>query len=229
MIEYGYASHAGMHRHHNEDTYCADAAQAVFVVVDGMGGPGHGEAAAALARDRLHQDLCAGAALVAALQAAGQSIRTHAEAHPGRAPIGASAAVLRIREDVFELAWIGGCRILSAPATLFVDAPPGTTMIEAAALPAADDAAPCRASATQALGLTAAESLTICTRSGRCASGQSVLLCTDGLGEHVEPGRIAAVLARNDLSPQECVDHLLLAALDNGARDNLTALLVRIR
>ena len=229
MIEYGYASHAGMHRHHNEDTYCADAAQAVFVVVDGMGGPGHGEAAAALARDRLHQDLRAGTALVAALQAASQSIRTHAEAHPGRAPIGASAAVLRIRDGAFELAWIGGCRILGAPATLFVDAPAGTTMIEAAALPAADDTTPCRASATQALGLTAADSLTICTRSGRCASGQSVLLCTDGLGEHVETDRIAAVLARNDLSPQECVDHLLLAALDNGARDNLTALLVRIR
>lgn len=229
MIEYGYASHAGMHRYHNEDTYCADAARAVFVVVDGMGGPGHGEAAAALARDRLHLDLCAGAAPVAALQAAGQSIRMHAEAHPGRAPIGASAAVLRIRAGVFELAWVGGCRILVAPTALFFDPPPGTPMIEAAALPASDDTTPCRASATQALGLTAAEALAICTRSGRCASGQSVLLCTDGLGELVEPGRIAAILARNDLSPQECVDHLLLAALDNGARDNLTALLVRIR
>lgn len=229
MIEYGYASHAGMHRRHNEDTYCADAAQAVFVVVDGMGGPGHGEAAAALARDNLHQDLRAGTALVAALQAAGQSIRVHAEAHPGRAPIGASAAVLRIREDTFELAWIGGCRVLAAPASLFVEAAAATTMIEAAALPAAADTAPRRASATQALGLTATESLTICTRSGRCASGQSVLLCTDGLGEHVEPARVAAILARTDLSPQECVDHLLLTALDNGARDNLTALLVRIR
>lgn len=229
MIEYGYASHAGMHRHHNEDTYCADAAQAVFVVVDGMGGPGHGETAAALARDRLHQDLRAGAALVAALQAAGQSIRTHAETHPGRASIGASAAVLRIREGGFELAWIGGCRVLVAPAALFIDAPMENTTIDAAALPTADDTTPSRASATQALGLTAAESLIICTRSGRCASGQSVLLCTDGLGEHVEPERIATVLARDDLSPQECVDHLLLAALDNGARDNLTALLVRIR
>lgn len=229
MIEYGYASHAGMHRRHNEDTYCADAAQAVFVVVDGMGGPGHGEAAAALARDSLHQDLRAGTALVAALQAAGQSIRVHAEAHPGRAPIGASAAVLRIREDTFELAWIGGCRVLATPASLFVEAAAATTMIEAAALPAAADTAPRRASATQALGLTATESLTICTRSGRCASGQSVLLCTDGLGEHVEPARVAAILARTDLSPQECVDHLLLTALDNGARDNLTALLVRIR
>ena len=229
MIEYGYASHAGMHRQHNEDTYCADAAQAVFVVVDGMGGPGHGEAAAALARDRLYLDLCAGASPVAALQAAGQSIRTHAGAHPGRAPIGASAAALRIRDGVYDLAWIGGCRILVAPAALFIDVPAGTTMIDAAALPVTDDTAPCRASATQALGLTAVESLAICTRSGRCASGQSVLLCTDGLGEHVEPARIAAVLARNDLSPQECVDHLLLAALDNGARDNLTAVLVRIR
>ena len=229
MIEYGYASHAGMHRRHNEDTYCADAAQAVFAVVDGMGGPGHGEVAAALACDRLHRDLRAGIALPAALQAAGDGIRAHAEAHPGRAPIGASAAVLRIRENIFELAWVGGCRIQLAPASLFSDAPAAVPLIEAAALPAASDAEPRRASATQVLGLTAADALTICLRSGRCTPGQSLLLCTDGLGEHVEAARVAAVLARADLSPQECVDHLLLAALDNGARDNLTALLVRIR
>ena len=229
MIEYGYASHAGMHRRHNEDSYCADAAQAVFVVVDGMGGPGHGEAAAALARDRLHQDLRAGMALAPALQAASECIRAHAEAHPGRAPIGASAAVLRVREGDFELAWVGGCRIQLAPASLFTDASTTTTLIEAAALPAAADTAPVCASATQALGLTAADALSICIRNGRCAPGQSLLLCTDGLGEHVDAAHIAAVLARVDLSPQECVDHLLLAALDDGARDNLTALLVRIR
>ena len=55
------------------------------------------------------------------------------------------------------------------------------------------------------------------------------LLCTDGLTEELDDTSIAAVLARTDLAAQECVDHLLLAALDAGGRDNITVVLVRIR
>jgi PPM family protein phosphatase len=40
--------------------------------------------------------------------------------------------------------------------------------------------------------------------------------------------RIAAVLARTDLAAQECVDHLMLAALDAGGRDNISIVLVRM-
>ena len=41
--------------------------------------------------------------------------------------------------------------------------------------------------------------------------------------------KIASVLAREDLSAQECVDHLILAALDGGGSDNVTVILVRNR
>jgi protein phosphatase len=37
------------------------------------------------------------------------------------------------------------------------------------------------------------------------------------------------VVARDDLAAQESVDHLLLAALDGGGHDNVTAILVRMR
>ena len=56
-----------------------------------------------------------------------------------------------------------------------------------------------------------------------------ILLCSDGLTEEVDDVHIAAVLARQDLSAQECVDHLILAALDGGGSDNVTVLLIRSR
>ncbi|MFZ1798128.1 MAG: serine/threonine-protein phosphatase, partial [Dokdonella sp.] len=40
---------------------------------------------------------------------------------------------------------------------------------------------------------------------------------------------IAALLSRPELSAQECVDHLIVAALDGGGSDNVTVILVRNR
>jgi PPM family protein phosphatase len=55
------------------------------------------------------------------------------------------------------------------------------------------------------------------------------LVCSDGLTEEVSDNAIANIIDRQDLAAQECVDHLLLAALDGGGSDNITAILARIR
>lgn len=80
---------------------------------------------------------------------------------------------------------------------------------------------------TQALGVTAAEQLHIGLARGRLEPGMSFLLCTDGLTECVSEASIARIVARNDLASQECVDQLLLSALDEGGDDNITAIIVR--
>ncbi len=53
-------------------------------------------------------------------------------------------------------------------------------------------------------------------------------MCSDGLSEELAEGHIAAALARTDLAAQECVDHLLPAALEAGGRDNISLVLVRV-
>ena len=82
---------------------------------------------------------------------------------------------------------------------------------------------------TQALGVTDPQSLRVETIRGTLAPGIQILLCSDGLTEEVDDKDIAAVLARQDLSAQECVDHLILAALDGGGSDNVTVILIRNR
>jgi protein phosphatase len=80
---------------------------------------------------------------------------------------------------------------------------------------------------TQALGVTASAQLRIGMARGQLTPGMSFLLCSDGLTEGVSDASIAHIVERNELAPQECVDQLLLSALDSGGDDNVTALLVR--
>ena len=80
---------------------------------------------------------------------------------------------------------------------------------------------------TQALGVTAPEHLNVATLSGPWRPGMQLLLCSDGLTEEVPEQTIAAILADNECSAQECVDILVATALDAGGSDNITAVLVR--
>ena len=82
---------------------------------------------------------------------------------------------------------------------------------------------------TQALGVTDPQSLRVETVGGHMGAGQQILLCSDGLTEEVDDAEIAAILGRTDLTAQECVDHLILAALDGGGSDNVTVILLRRR
>ncbi|TLY49063.1 MAG: serine/threonine-protein phosphatase, partial [Gammaproteobacteria bacterium] len=82
---------------------------------------------------------------------------------------------------------------------------------------------------TQALGVTDPQSLRVETLRGTLDPGMQILLCSDGLTEEVDDAQISATLSRSDLSAQECVDHLILAALDGGGSDNVTVILVRSR
>ena len=60
---------------------------------------------------------------------------------------------------------------------------------------------------------------------GRLASGNQILLCSDGLTDELEDRDIVAHLVHNS-SLQSRVDALLQGALDAGGRDNVTVVLV---
>lgn len=234
MIEFGHGTHAGLRRKRNEDTYCADVATGLFLVADGMGGHAAGERAAALARDGSARRVREGQSLVAAIRAAGQDITQQRDNTNSAPPMGTTVAALRLRHDCFEAAWVGDSRIyllherqlrqLSHDQSL-VQSLVEEGLLDACA--AQDD--PRRNVLTQALGVTTPDTLQIGTVSGRVVAGMCFLLCTDGLTEDVSPDTLVNILAREDIAAQEAVDHLLLAALDAGGHDNVTAIVVRCR
>ena len=234
MIEVGHASHTGLRRELNEDSYWADADLGLFLVVDGMGGYGRGEVAAAIARDALVDAARAGVPLASAIRKAGEAITTFASSAAGNAPTGAALALLKIERNQYAVARIGDARVYlrhhgiqqalcrGNPHAALESGPAGEAIVES------DSPSPRRNRVTQALGITPPPELCAEPERGTLECGMQFLLCSDGLSEELDDARIAAVLARTDLAAQECADHLLLAALDAGGRDNISVLLVRV-
>lgn len=234
MIEFGHQTHVGLRREHNEDTYYADADLGLWLVADGMGGHENGEVASALARDTLVDAVRRGESLARAIQLADEEIIRHSNRRTQALPMGTTVAAIRVQpDDSFEVAWVGDSRVYlwdGALRQLSQDHSYVRELIEQGAIsPEQARTHPHRNVVTQALGVTDPQNLRVETVSGRLEPGQQILLCSDGLTEEVEDTAIGQILGRADLSAQEAVDHLILAALDGGGSDNVTVVVLRRR
>lgn len=232
MIEFGHATHKGLRSGHNEDTYWADASLGLFVVADGMGGYGRGEVAAAIALRVVIDAVRSGRDLDAAIRSAGEAIRAAAVRSASAVPMGTTLAALRIQPSTYEAVCVGDSRVL-----LWQQGQLGR--IEASGRPPAEQATdgatgeaaidpPLPNRPTHALGITPPAHLGSALAKGALTPGTQFLICSDGLTGIVDADVIAACLARAELAAQECVDQLILAALDAGGRDDVTVLVVRI-
>lgn len=229
MIEHGHATHTGLQRAHNEDSYWADAERGLWLVADGMGGPARGEAASAIALETTVAAINAGISLPDAFRRAGAAILAHPGQRSTAAPMGSTLAALKLGGGGFAAARIGDSRIYIWQDGKLTCLPHAQPSADTETAPGEPPSAPSRNRATQALGITPTLELDAQPVTGPCVSGMQFLLCSDGLTEELDDIRIGAIVSRTDLAAQECVDHLLLAALDGGGRDNITAVLVRVR
>ena len=231
MIEFGHGTHVGLRRTRNEDTYYADASLGLFLVADGMGGHQHGEVASALVRDAVVDLVTRGQSLIEAIQGAAERLMAQARHGFDLLPMGTTIAALRTIGDSYEVAWVGDSRIYMWKRELRQishDHSLVQALVEAGQLdPALASRHPQRNVLTQALGVTATEQLHIGMARGQLEPDMGFLLCSDGLTEEVSDASIAQTAARKDLAAQECVDQLLLAALDSGGDDNITVIIVR--
>jgi PPM family protein phosphatase len=233
MIEFGHGTHVGLRRTRNEDTYYADAALGLFLVADGMGGHKHGEVASALARDAVVDGVRRGQSLAEAVHGAAAKVLERAQRYNDALPMGSTVAAIRCSEQNYEVAWVGDSRIYqwkNGLRQLSHDHSLVQSLVEAGVIDETQAKRhPQRNILTQALGITALGQLHISMAKGQLMPGMSFLVCSDGLTEEVNDNAIAGIVGRQDLAAQECIDHLLLAALDNGGSDNITAILARIR
>jgi PPM family protein phosphatase len=230
MIEFGHATHTGLRREHNEDTYCADAELGLWLVADGMGGHEHGEVASALARDLVMQEILAGKPLADAIQYADAEIIRHSEGKGSERPMGTTVVAVHLRGDSFEVAWVGDSRIYLHHGTLKQISRDHSYVQElvdnGVITPEQAKNSPHKNVVTQALGVTQPDQLKVETLRGTLSPGMQLLLCSDGLTEEVDDADISKILAAG-FGAQEAVDHLILSALDNGGSDNVTAVVIK--
>lgn len=232
MIEFGHLSHVGLRRELNEDTYYGDADLGLWLVADGMGGHDSGEVASAMARDSIVREVRAGRALAEAVRRANEDIIRQSRQRNESMPMGTTVVAVRVAPNGrFELAWVGDSRAYLWNGKLqqvSSDHSYVQELIDQGQLtPEQARSHPYRNVVTKALGVTEPEKLSIETVAGELRPGMAILLCSDGLTEEVDDAMIAATLAQKDISAQECVDHLIAAALDGGGSDNITAVLLR--
>jgi PPM family protein phosphatase len=229
-------THRGRVRERNEDAILTDPTGLLWAVSDGMGGHGHGDVASDIVIDCLAAitDAVAEAdplgSLVRQLARANAAVRARG-ALLGARTMGATVVALIVSRAVAHLTWAGDSRayLLRAGALSLLtrDHTVVQDMVERGEMEAGHAAAHPEAHVvTRAVG--GADVLEPETARALLRDGDWLLLCSDGLTACLHDGRIAELLG-GAASPEEACRALLLAALETGAPDNVSAVAVRMR
>jgi serine/threonine protein phosphatase PrpC len=240
------ATDTGLLREHNEDRYFIDAGRGVFLVVDGVGGHAAGELAAQTAVETIREFLTGpgsftGASLAApeqcvrdAIAAANNRIyevAAHDAAHKGMACVLTLAIVTdgqitigHVGDSRLYLIWNGAIRKLTSdhsPVGQDEDAGELTEQ-EAMRHPRRNEVFRDVGTALRAPG----DEGFIEVRRSRFHRDAAILLCSDGLTDHLNAARVREVVERYDGDPARVANDLVEAANQAGGRDNITAVFV---
>jgi protein phosphatase len=232
------ATDIGHRRTRNEDYFSVDDTQKIYLLADGMGGGPHGDFAAHLAVDTIHQALEKNAKTAQSserLEEAIQRGRTEICKAIRRDPecIGMGTTVVGLLlENPHQavVAHVGDSRAYRLRKNRLELLTQDHTM--AAALHAEGHLSEAEATnhrlshvLTRALCRDAICDVEVKTTS--VVAGDIFLLCSDGLNNMVTDSEIHSCLVENGATQETC-DRLIHAALRHGGRDNITVILVEI-
>ncbi|WP_143143755.1 PP2C family protein-serine/threonine phosphatase [Agrococcus sp. Marseille-P2731] len=227
------ATHAGMRRTVNEDSVFASFP--VFVVADGMGGHAAGDVASTLAIEAFRSLKGRTLADVECVEDAVERAFASLEERSQGEPIGGSTLSGSVLVDVEGVAhWlilnIGDSRTYlfeqGSMQQVTVDHSVVQEMVETGALRRADARThPHRNVITRALGAGERQPVDVWLRPAE--RGQRLLVCSDGLTGEVEDAEIAEILG-DVSSPAAAVALLMRRALDAGASDNVSVVVVDV-
>jgi len=233
VINFDKFSHVGHVRERNEDTLFVRESQGLFVVCDGMGGHSSGDVASRIAAEELGRCLeglnplnRAESAddraryLTAAVGAANEAVYK-ASCEQGRHGMGTTVVVVLLAPGAVVVAHVGDsrayCRRDNTLRQLTVD----HTLGEVRKASGDMEPGPYDHHLVHAVGVDRRTVVTV-----RCFAtepGDVLLLCSDGLYNEVDPLRLLELMGRPTAGEQ-----LLAEALDAGARDNVSGIVVRL-
>jgi serine/threonine protein phosphatase PrpC len=246
FIEAAAATDPGNVRRYNEDSIAMDPELGVVAVADGMGGHRAGEVASAMAvqtvvaglRQRL-AELRSGLDQHSPLDAVEESINQAnlaifgaAQARAGQLGMGTTLALALFHDDRIVIGHVGDSRVYRLrEGTLQLMTRDDSLLrdqVDAGLISVADAGeSHNRNLVTQALG--AAERVAAHVRQVDAMPGDIVLLCTDGLNDLVEDADIELILRELRANVSLAARLLVQTARDNGAYDNITAIVARVR
>ncbi len=234
----GHYTHKGLIRQANEDSFGYDADLGLFVVADGVGGSVAGSTASQLAVDIVLEEVPErlkninadhGSVLSASIQTANSLIHKAGESDPSLRGMATTVVCALITGSTASVAHAGDSRLyLYRDSVLYqvtVDHSWVNEMIKAGVLNPQDALYhPNRHMITRFLG--GESGVIVDVEKFEIEPGDRLLLCTDGLTEHLADEEIQSKLRLHRDDPGFVCETLVDRVLEEGASDNVTVLLV---
>lgn len=229
-------THVGTVRDVNEDNYIERPELGLWVVADGMGGHSAGDIASTMVVDALSVIDRTGTneefiqKIVDTLSITNQKLRQMAFSRFGKkSMVGSTVVVLICYENQYTILWAGDSRAYLYQAgkldQITRDHSHVNELVDSGALPEEEaEAHPLANVITRAIG--AAQDLNIDRLDGDLNSGDIFLLCSDGLNKELTDGEIQQFFTTENVV--DINKALIHSALIRGAKDNITAISVKV-
>jgi protein phosphatase len=232
----------GCKRSHNEDAFGISRVGDGYIVVvaDGMGGHSGGEVASDMAVDsyitELTNQLDGNEPVKFAMSSAGNvahcAIRQKARDEKKLATMGTTLVAAWVDGDLVSVAHAGDSRCYLLSQGLFrqltVDHSVVQEMYEGGAITEEEmEKSPMKNLLTNSLG-AAQEIVEFSFLQRQVFPGDKLLLCSDGLTNTLTDDEILALLNEEFWDVDHCAERMIEESLENGARDNVTVVIVEI-
>ncbi len=225
------ATHVGKVRHNNEDSLIVIEPE-TFVVADGMGGAQAGEVASQMLVETVKDFLSETPPyneqiLSQAILLANGKILNLARRNANYLGMGTTATILSLDDRKGYFAHVGDSRIYRLRNNFLEQLTEDHSYVETLVrrgeiTPEEARVHPMKNVLTQAVGVV--ENISVDTANFPVESGDTFLLCTDGLTNMVDDQNIAKILQ----SASNPADALIDAALKAGGRDNISVIVVGV-
>jgi protein phosphatase len=250
VLEIASCTDPGMVRSHNEDSIAADAARGIVVLADGMGGYNAGEVASGMATSVLVSELQHILASVTPWQLdprtnqevavrvvreqvlkANASIYQAAQTQPQYAGMGTTLVVCLFFDNRLLVAHLGDSRLYRLRDGSFVQVTRDHSLLQeqidsGLITPEQAKNAQHKNLVTRALGIDPTVEPEI--HEYPVKPGDIYLLCSDGLCDMVDDEDIGMTLQALGANLKLAAEQLVQMANDNGGRDNVSVILVRV-
>jgi len=239
-LDCGAVSDRGLVRDHNEDRYWVDPERGAFLVVDGVGGQAGGERAAETAVAAIRETVAGGAEAAPAelvreaIAAANNSIYSDAQEHPELAGMACVLTLAVVDGDRVTIGHVGDSRLYLIGGgeirKVTNDHSPVGQIEDAGELSEEEAMAhPRRNEVFRDVGSSPRqpdEGDFVEVSQCDLPSDAALLLCSDGLSDHLTSRRIHEIAGRYAGNSMETARNLVEAANQAGGRDNITAVFV---
>ena len=249
-LEIATCTDPGMVRSHNEDSIAADGANGLVVLADGMGGYNAGEVASGMATtvivtemrqlltgvkphdvDKGSSEEVAARLVREQVLKANTSIYQAAQSQPQYAGMGTTLVVCLFYDNRVLVAHLGDSRLYMLRDGKFRQVTRDHSLLQEqidSGIITAEQAkkAAHKNLVTKALGIDPTVEPEI--REYETRPGDLYLLCSDGLCDMVEDGDISMALEALGANLKLAAQQLVQMANDNGGRDNVSVILVRV-